>query len=64
MKGRCAHCGTAFDTSNKRRRFCGKECWKAAYRAANRERILKRQAAYRAAKRKRLKDLKTGKGGH
>ena len=37
---------------------------KAAHYMANRDKILKRRAAYRAAKRKKLKDLKTGKGGH
>ena len=47
----CPHCGRAFEPSRGTQRCCGRKCYDAAYRAANRARIAKYQAAYRAANR-------------
>ncbi len=56
----CLRCGTAFDTANERRRFCGRTCRRAAYYAANRDRLARHNAAYRAANRKRIARQRAG----
>ena len=50
----CPRCRTAFEPVNGNQRYCGRKCYLAAYRAANRGRIAKHQAAYCAANRERI----------
>jgi hypothetical protein len=50
----CPNCRKKFERTNAKQRYCGRKCYMAAYRAANRNSILKHKAAYRAANRARI----------
>jgi len=54
MSRLCPHCGTKFEPAKGNQRCCGRKCYMAAYRAANRGRIAKHKAAYYAANRDRI----------
>lgn len=54
MSRRCFHCRTAFEPANDRQRYCGQICRRAAYRAANRDKIVKYRVAYYAANREEI----------